>query len=145
MFVVSYVIVIAFHPAFDLDRILIQKSYCHTQKELTSVNYLTREQFNYKPPELVKQLYDQAIHVSKRICKNALAQMFCIEIAFVKKTLLSWFNKKIASQFKQIDNVKLLKHKQEKPLDYQNDTCVICKMPIRVSPTNPKKADPDMT
>ena len=87
MFVVSYVMIVAFHPHFkDLKRILIQRSISHSNKELTSVSYLTREQFEYKPPELIKQLYDQALHFSKRTCKNALAMMFGIELAFVKKT-----------------------------------------------------------
>ena len=58
----------------------------HTKEELTSVNYLTREQFDFKIPELIKQLYDQALHVSKRTTKNALGTMFSIELAFVKKT-----------------------------------------------------------
>ena len=108
-------------------------------KRINKCKLFNSEKFQYKQTELVKQLYDQALHVSKRICKNALAQMFCIEIAFVKKTLLSWFNKKFASRFKEIDNVKKLRYKQQKPLDYQNDKCVIWKMPIRISPTNKKK------
>ena len=113
-------------------------------KRINKCKLFNSEKFQYKQTELVKQLYDQALHVSKRICKNALAQMFCIEIAFVKKTLLSWFNKKFASRFKEIDNVKKLRYKQQKPLDYQNDKCVIWKMPIRISPTNKKKSDPEM-
>ena len=146
MFVMSYVMIIAFHPHFDnLDRILIQQSFSHSKEELTSINYVTREQFTFKPPELIKQLYDQALHVSTRKCKNSLAQMFCIEVAFVKKTLLSWFNKKIAQQFKQLSQADILKFQQEKPLDYRNDKCMICKMPIRISATTSQKADPDMT
>ena len=143
--VMYYVIVVAFHLSLNLDRILIQRSYCHPQTEMISINYLTREQIQYRSVELIKQLYDQAIHVSKRNCKNTLAQMFCIEIAFVKKTLLSWFNKKFTARFKELTNDQKIHYKRQNPIDYQNRKCVICKMPLKVSPTNPKTEDEQMT
>ena len=40
--------------------------------------------------QILNQLKDIAIDVSKRKCKNTMGQMFCI----VKETLLGWFNKK---------------------------------------------------
>ena len=43
---------------------------------------------------LVKQLNDIAQELSRRKCKNALGQMFSIETALIKKTLLKRFNKK---------------------------------------------------
>ena len=54
MFVMSYVMIVAFHPHFNFERILIQRSVSHTKEELTSVNYLTREQFDFKTAELIK-------------------------------------------------------------------------------------------
>ena len=99
----------------------------------------------YRTTELIKKLYDIAIHVSKRNCKNALAQMFCIEITFVKKTLLSWFNKKFTAQFKELNNDQKIRYKQQNPIDYQNGICVICKMPLKVSPTNPETEVQNMT
>ena len=142
MFVVSYVMIVAFHPFL---KILIQGSVSHSKEELTRITYLTHEQFEYKPPELIKQLYDQALHVSKRTCKNALAMMFGNELAFVKKTLLSRFSKKIASQFKQLEQAVNLKYQKEHPLSYNKDKCTICKMPIRVAPTSPNKPNSEMT
>ena len=44
--------------------------------------------------QILNQLKDIAIDVSKRKCKNTMGQMFCLESAFVKKTLLQQFNKK---------------------------------------------------
>ena len=44
--------------------------------------------------QILNQLKDIAIDVSKRKCKNTMGQMFCIELSFVKETLLGWFNKK---------------------------------------------------
>ena len=37
--------------------------------------------------EIIKQLKDIAIGVSKRKCKNAMGQMFCIECDLVKKNI----------------------------------------------------------
>ena len=71
--------------------------------------------------------------------------MLCIEIELVKKTLLSWVNKKFTSRFKELDNGEKMRYKLQNPIDYQNSKCVICKMPLRISPTNPKTADPDMS
>ena len=34
MFVVSYVLIVAFHPALNLNRIIIQRRYAHSLKEL---------------------------------------------------------------------------------------------------------------
>ena len=145
MFVVSYVIVVAFHPHFDFDRILIQRSVCHSKKELISINYLTREQFAFKTPELIKQLYDQAIVVSKRTNKNALGVMLGIELSFVKQTLLKWFNKKLSVPFKKLDQASIIKYEQENPFCWsQERKCVICKMPLRPIFSSPNKPNQEM-
>ena len=145
MFVMSYVIVVAFHPHFEFDRVLIQRSVCHSKEELTSVNYLTREQFAFKIPEIIKQLYDQALHVSKRTTKNALGVMFGIELSFVKSTLLNWFNKKVSAPFKRIDQSVIKKYEQENPFCWsQERDCVICKMPLRPIFSSPERPDSKM-
>ena len=41
MFVVSYVMVVAFHPKLNLDRIIIQRSFAHSLEQLTTLVYLT--------------------------------------------------------------------------------------------------------
>ena len=145
MFVMSYVIIVAFHPQFIFERVLVQRSVCHSKEELTSVNYLTREQFAFKTPELIKQLYDQALHVSKRTTKNALGVMFGIELAFVKKTLLAWFNKKVSAPFKRLEQAVIKKYEQENPFCWsQERDCVICKMPLRPIFSSPARPDSKM-
>ena len=145
MFVMSYVMIVAFHPHFNFERILIQRSVSHTKEELTSVNYLTREQFDFKTPELVKQLYGQALHVSKRTTKNALSKMFGIELGFVKKTLLAWFNKKVSSPFKRLEQAVIQKYEKENPFCWsQERKCVICKLPMRTLITSPSRPDSEM-
>ena len=106
IFVVSYVMIVAFHPELEQDRIVIQRSYSHSIEQLTSLNYFTQEQINFLDHTLIKMLKDMAFDVSKRKCKNSMGQMFCIESALVKKTLLKWFNKKYKQQFVQLNPIK---------------------------------------
>ena len=72
MFVVSYVIIVAFHPKLDLDRIIIQRSFAHSIEQLTTLDYFTREQISYVETDLIKMLKDMAFEVSKRKCKNSI-------------------------------------------------------------------------
>ena len=145
MFVVSYVIVVAFHPFFNFERILIQRSVSHPKKELISVNYLSAEQFFFKTSEIIKQLYNQAILVSKRIDNNALGVMFGIELSFVKRTLLAWFNKKVCAPFKKLDQSQITKFEQENPIIWADKPqCVICKMPLNSVFSSPAKSDLEM-
>ena len=64
-------------------------------KESTTINYLTEDQMKFIDIQILNQLKDIAIDVSKRKCKNTIAQMFCIESIFVKRTLLGWFNENL--------------------------------------------------
>ena len=85
MFVVSYVMIIAFQPALKLERIIVYRSFAHSLDQLTSLDYLTREQINFIEPYLIKMLKDIAFELYKRKIKNSLGQMFSTESALVKK------------------------------------------------------------
>ena len=86
--------IVAFQPELNLDRIIILRSYAHTIEQLRSLNYFSREEINFIESCLIKMSKDMALEVSKRGCKNNMEQIFSIESAFVKITLLRWFNKK---------------------------------------------------
>ena len=88
MLVVSYVMIVAFYPALKLDRIIIYRSFAHSIKQLTTLDYFPRKQITFIEPYLINLLKDMAFEVSKRKCKNSVGQMFSIESALVKKTLL---------------------------------------------------------
>ena len=94
MFVMSYVFIVAFHLHLNLRKIIVQRRYAHSLEQLTTIHYLTNDQMSVIDITLVKQLNDIAQEISRRKCKNALGQMFTIETALIKKTLLEWFNKK---------------------------------------------------
>ena len=66
MFVVSYVIIVAFNLELNLERIIIQRSFANSIDQLTSLNYFTREQITFIDPSLIKMLKDMAFDVEKR-------------------------------------------------------------------------------
>ena len=102
MFVVSYALIVCFHPKLNIQKIIVRRSYAHSLNELTSISYFTAGQLNFADAKLVSQLRDSPLEVDARQCKNALAQMFTIETTLVKKTLVEWFNKKFKSQYLEI-------------------------------------------
>ena len=81
-------------------------------------------------------LKDMAFEVAKRRCKNSIGQMFSIESALVKKTLLKWFNQKFKRQFNKINPIKKLRYESKNLINCKEDKCVICKFPITLEPTN---------
>ena len=94
MFVVSYVLIAAFHPALilnlnpfilNLNRIIIQRTYAHSLRQVTTLDYLSEDQMKFIDLQILNQLNDIAIDGSKRKCKNTMGQMFCNENALIKK------------------------------------------------------------
>ena len=63
MFVVSYVMIVAFHPKLDLDRIIIQRSFAHSIEQLTTLVFFTREQISCVETDLIRMLKDMAFEV----------------------------------------------------------------------------------
>ena len=57
-------------PELKFDRIIIQRSFAHSIKQLTSLDYFTWEQITYINQSLIKMLKDMAFEVATRRCKN---------------------------------------------------------------------------
>ena len=58
--------IVAFHPALQLDRVIIYRSFAHTLDQLSNIDYLTREQIGFIDNYLIHVLKDCADEVSKR-------------------------------------------------------------------------------
>ena len=95
--------------------------------------------------QVIRRLKDIATDVNKRKCKNTMVQMFCIESALVKKTLLYWFNKKYRMQYLEINAFLKMQYERNNPANWRDHKCVLCKMLLRVEPTNFKTPDDEMT
>ena len=63
---VSYVLIVAFHPHLNIRTIVVQRSYSHSLKQLTTIDYLSEDQMKHIDVKLVKQLNDVAQEVSKK-------------------------------------------------------------------------------
>ena len=136
MNVVSFVIILAFHPKLQLPRIIIERSFGHSLERLCQIDYLTAEQLKYGDVITIKQLRDCAIAVHNKKNKLAISEMFCTEIKFAVDCLLKWYHDKY-------DNLELTiesKNEFEKknPIDWQNGECVLCRFPLEANPTNPQ-------
>ena len=93
-FVVSHTLIFAFHLKLYLNRIIVEKSFGHSLLKLATVDYLTEDQPKFVHKNLINQLKDSAVNVSKGRCENAVAQMFAVELKFASNCLLKWFNRK---------------------------------------------------
>ena len=80
MFVVSYVIIFAFHPEIDINRVIIERSFGHSRERLARLSYLTREQLDFKGNETFLQLRDCAPAVAEKKSKIAISKMFSLQI-----------------------------------------------------------------
>ena len=58
---------------------------------------------------------------------------------------MEWFNKKFKSQYLEIDILIKNQYERKNPIDWENDKCVICKMSLKIDPTNHKSSNNEMT
>lgn len=131
MYVVSYCIIIAFHPELDIPRLYIYRSYDQTYNQLTSLVHFEIVQNNFFEhkqnfnPKTLEQLKDAAFAVLNREKNTALAEMFSIELKFNANCLKFWFNK----------NKKILEMNNEEILNFIESTpkndCCLCDFPLQ--------------
>ena len=76
MFAIPYVIIFAFHPELDIDRVVIERSVGHLREKLTSLDYLTCEQLEFKDRATLLQLRDCALAVASKSKKDAFFRNF---------------------------------------------------------------------
>ena len=136
--------IVAFHPALQLGRVIVYRSFAHTLDQLSNIEYLTQEQIGFIDNYLIHMLKDCANEVSRRQC-NSLGQMFSVESALVKKTILKWFNAKFKRTFTVTDSITKIRFEAENKIDWQRDKCVICKFPMKLEPTNSQTSNSTMT
>ena len=103
-FVVSYVIIFAFHPDLNIDCVIIERSFAHSREKLTSLSYLTCEQLNFKDNKALLQLRDRALVVAGKKDKIAISEMLSTELKFAADCLPKWFNKRFKSDNLELSN-----------------------------------------
>ena len=138
MNVVSYVIILAFHPKLQLPRIIIERSFGHSLEKLSQIDYLTSEQLRYKDIITLKQLRDCALAVHRKTNVLAISEMFCTEIKFATDCVLKWYHDKYKNLELSIENKN--EYERQNPIDWENGECVLCRFPLYANPTNPQNA-----
>ena len=136
MNVVSYVIILAFHPKLQLPRIVIERSFGHSLEKLCQIDYLTAEQLRYHDVITLKQLRDCALAVNEKSNVLAISEMFCTEIKFATDCLLKWYYSKYKNHELNFENKK--QYERENPIDWENGQCVLCRFPLQANPTSPQ-------
>ena len=82
------------------------------------------------------QLKNCALNVAKEKNNLAVAEMFSIGIKFERDCLIKWFNKKFRSKNLELSNDGKRKYGIEKPIDWLEGQCFICKFLLKINPTN---------
>ena len=66
MFAISYVIIFTFHPELQIDKAIIERSFGDSEYTLTSLNYLTADQLNFRNNKTLLQLRDCTLNVARK-------------------------------------------------------------------------------
>ena len=131
MFAVSYSIVFAWHPKLNLPRQCVVRGFNHSIDQLADISHLTDEQLALRKQTTAEQLRDAVIAVHEKKSKNAIAELFNIELKFTCDLLTKWFNYKIKNL--AVSEVSRLLYNRQNPITAES-ICKICHFPINVSP-----------
>ena len=77
--------------------------------------------------------------------KMQWVKCFALNAPQLKRALLDWFNKKYSIQFLKINSFVKMQYERNNSVNWRNDKCVICKMPLRVERINFKTPGDEMT
>ena len=113
MYVVSYCIVIAFHPDLNLPCLYIYRSYDF---------FYFSETFNLKK---LKQLQNATLTVKNKKGNTALAEMFSIDLKFTVDCLKFWFQRNLKKN--ELDE----EQRDEFIRNTPKKTCCICDFPTK--------------
>ena len=64
-----------FHPELEIDKVITEYSFGHTEYTVTSLNYLTVDQLNFKNNKTLLKLRDFALNVAWKKSKLVIAEI----------------------------------------------------------------------
>ena len=106
MYVVNYCQIFSFNPAFNLDRIVIYRSFQQTPKEICDLSHFKSEHVPFFNQVTHRQLKDASSPELSREKSSSLAELFSIELKFTIDALKDWFNRIIKPKFFELDCIK---------------------------------------
>ena len=133
MYVVSYCMVVAFHPDLKILRLVIFRSCDQNHNALTLLSHFQALEFNFFEDSenvnktTLKQVEAAAFLGHNREKNTALAEMFSIELKFITVCLKSWFAKKHKVLDLEIDLKTEFIRKNTRKKD---GLCCLCNFPM---------------
>ena len=133
MYVVSYSIIVAFHPDLSLPRINIFRSYDQSYSSLMSLVHFFVLDFSFFDDleifnkNTLKQLEAAVLSVKQKEKNTSLAEMFSVELKFTIDCLKSWFQKN--HKISEIDIDQKLEFIRKNPGE-KDRLCCLCDFPI---------------
>ena len=115
MFAVSYALVFAWNPKLKLDRQIVVRGFNHSLEELGDMSYLSLEQLALRNQKTTEQLNDTVASVYRKKKKNAIVEIFNIELKFACEILNKWFQYKIKPNKMSISNIERINFNRNNP------------------------------
>ena len=142
VFAVSYSLIFVWHPELCLPRQMVVKGFNHTLDELSNMSYLTSEQLAMRNQRTTRQLQDAVLNVHSKKKKNAIVEIFNIELKFACDILMLWFNQKVKKT--NLTNQEGIDYKRINPITF-DAKCTICDFAIKVNPKGLRYKENDMS
>ena len=120
---ISYAVVIAFHPALNIEKMSVVRSFNHTFQQLNDVSYLKDEMLPVIDRITTRQLRGCAAAVFTKKQKYSLIEVFSCELKFVINLL--WLAEKIFNRYKDLDMLTKQRFKRQNPINWESTNCVI--------------------
>lgn len=111
---ISYYQIYAFHPALNLDKIVISRSFQQSAEEIYDLNQFRQQQFPYFDRVTFNQLKDAATSVLAREKPASLSQLFSVEVKFTVDILNKWFKHAIHSKSLELNDIQKNKYLEKK-------------------------------
>ena len=144
MTAVSYSLIFAWHPKLSLARQMVVRGYNHSLDELSDITYLTSGQLAMRNQTTTRQLQDAILNVHSKRKKNAIAEMFNIELKFACDILMCWFNEEFKKPQTNLDNQVAIDYRRAFPITVETK-CVICDFSLEVDPKGLEYKENDMS
>ena len=126
MYVLSYCIIIAFHPKLDIERIVIFRSFQQYQDLNFDLSHLKDQMLQFVDPVMLNQLKDTCLKVYNKECSFAVSEIFFVELKFTIDLLVKWFHQTYKSRFLEIDALTRQIYEKNNEIDWTKTKCCIC-------------------
>ena len=124
MFAVSYALVFAWNPKLKLDRQIVVRGFNHSLDELGDMSYLSSEQLVLRNQKTAEQLNDAVVNVYCKKKKNAIVEMFNIELKFACEILNKRFQYKIRPNKMSLSNLERINYNRNNIVTTDSKCCI---------------------